>query len=137
MPTFQTSQEVYDTLGAFLDEITKSPDLKPKFCAAKTSFLVNQTDPDSRILVDCTVDPPRVVIDPGPDDDGEIHMFMSSDDAHKFWQGKLNATIALAKKQIKVQGPLSKLMKLLPAMQPAFGRYRTFLEQHGHSDKIL
>ena len=73
---------------------------------------------------------------PGPDDDGEIHMFMSSDDAHKFWQGKLNPTIALAKKQIKVQGPLSKLMKLLPAMQPAFGRYRTFLEEHGHQDMV-
>lgn len=137
MATFQTAEEVYETLGAFLDEITKSPDLKGKFCSANTSFLVTQTDPDSRILVDCTVDPPRVVNDPGPDDDGEIHMFMSSDDAHRFWQGKLNATIALAKKQIKVQGPLSKLMKLLPAMQPAFGRYRAFLTEHGHGDKVL
>jgi putative sterol carrier protein len=137
MATFQSSEEVYDVLGTFLDEITKAPDLKAKFVNANTSFLVTQTDPESRILVDCTVDPPRVINDPGPDDDGEIHMFMSSDDAHKFWQGKLNATIALAKKQIKVQGPLSKLMKLLPAMQPAFGRYRTFLEERGHADKLL
>ena len=137
MATFQSAQEVYDTLGTFLAEITSAPDLRPKFVSANTSFLVTQTDPDSRILVDCTVDPPRVINDPGPGDDGEIHMFMSSDDAHKFWQGKLNATIALAKKQIKVQGPLSKLMKLLPAMQPAFGRYKTFLQEHGHSDKVL
>ena len=136
MATFQNAQEVYDTLGAFLDEITSAPDLRPKFVSAKTSFLVTQTDPDSRILVDCTVDPPRVVSDPGPDDDGEIHMFMSSDDAHKFWQGKLNPTIALAKKQIKVQGPLSKLMKLLPAMQPAFGRYRTFLEEQDRKSVV-
>jgi hypothetical protein len=136
MATFQTAQEVYDVLGAFLDEITKADDLRPKFVNANTSFLVTQTDPDSRILVDCTTDPPRVVSDPA-DDDAEIRMYMSTDDAHRFWQGKLNATIALAKKQIKVQGPLSKLMKLLPAMQPAFGRYRTFLEEHGHADKVL
>jgi hypothetical protein len=136
MATFQDAQEVYDVLGAFLDEITKAPDLRPKFVSANTSFMVNQTDPDSQILVDCTTDPPRVVSGPSGET-AEIQMFMTADDAHKFWQGKLNATIALAKKQIRVKGPLSKLMKLLPAIQPAFPRYKTYLEEKGHGDKVL
>jgi putative sterol carrier protein len=137
MATFTNAQEVYDTLGAFLDEVTKAPDLRPKFVAANTSFLVTQTDPDSRILVDCTTDPPTVTSGPAEDAPAEILMFMTTDDAHRFWQGKLNATIALARKQIKVKGPLSKLMKLLPAIQPAYPRYRSFLQEHGHADKVL
>ena len=135
MATFSDAQEVYDVLGTFLDEITKAPDLRSKFASANTSFLVNQSDPDCQILVDCTTDPPRVVCGP-VGETAEIEMFMTADDGHRFWQGKLNATIALAKKQIKVKGPLSKLMKLLPAVQPAFPRYRTFLEQQGHADKL-
>jgi putative sterol carrier protein len=136
MATFQDAQEVYDVLGAFLDEITKAPDLRAKFVSANTSFMVNQTDPECQILVDCTTDPPRVITAPSGET-AEIQMFMTADDAHKFWQGKLNATIALAKKQIKVKGPLSKLMKLLPAVQPAFPRYRAYLEDKGHGDKLL
>jgi len=97
--------------------------------------MVNQTDPDCQILVDCTCDPPRVVTAP-TGETAEIELFMSADDAHRFWQGNLNATIALAKKQVKVKGPLSKLMKLLPAIQPAFPRYKAYLQENGHADKL-
>lgn len=136
MATFQDAQEVYDVLGTFLDEITKDPDLRPRFVSANTSFMVNQTDPECQILVDCTTDPPRVVNAPSGET-AEIQLFMTADDGHKFWLGKLNAPIALARKQLKVQGPLSKLMKLLPAVQPAFPRYKAFLEEKGHADKVL
>jgi len=135
MATFRDADEVYDVLGTFLDEITKAPDLQQKFMASKTSFMVNQTGPDCQILIDCTTNPPRVVTAPAGET-AEIEMFMSADDGHKFWLGELNAPIAMAKRQIKVKGPLSKLMKLLPAVQPAFPRYRTFLEEHGHADKL-
>ena len=100
-------------------------------------FLVTYSDPDARTLVDCTVDPPRVVADPPADATAEINLKMSADDAHRFWQGKLNMTVALAKKQVQVAGPMSKMMKLLPAMRPAFPRYREFLEANGHADKVL
>jgi hypothetical protein len=105
--------------------------------AANTSFLVTTTDPVARILVDCTTDPPVVVNDPPEETAGEITLLMTSDDAHKFWQGKLNVTIAMARKQVKAKGPLSKLMKLLPAIQPAFPRYRSYLEARGHADKVV
>jgi len=137
MGTFHSPAEIHATLGAFLDEITKAPDMRPKFTAADTSFLVTYSDPDARTLVDCTVDPPRVVADPPDDATAEINLKMSADDAHRFWQGKLNMTVALAKKQVQVSGPMGKMLKLLPAMRPAFPRYREFLEANGHSDKVI
>lgn len=137
MPTFQSADEVYKTQGAFLAEITNAPDMRPKFTNADTSFLVSYHDPDCRILVDCTQDPPVVTTDPPADAAAEIRLGMSADDAHKFWQGKLNMTVALAKKQVQVAGPMAKMMKLLPALRPAFPRYVEFLQANGHSDKVL
>ena len=60
MATFANAQQVYDTIGLFLDQITKDPELGPKFVAADTSFLVQYSDPDCSMLVDATVDPPVV-----------------------------------------------------------------------------
>jgi putative sterol carrier protein len=137
MATFQSADELHSTLGAFLAEITMAPDMRPKFTAADTSFLVSYTDPEARTLVDCTQDPPRVVNDPPADAAAEINLKMSADDAHRFWQGKLNMTVALAKKQVQVSGPMGKMLKLLPAMRPAFPRYREFLEANGFSDKVI
>lgn len=34
-------------------------------------------------------------------------------------------------------GPMGKMMKLLPAMRPAFSRYRHLLEAAGHGDKVV
>lgn len=130
MATFSNAQQVYDNIGAFLDKITKDEELGPKFVAADTSFLVKYTDPESSMLVDATVDPPTVVMGPGPVE-SEITLEMAADDGHAFWMGELNMALALAKGKVKVQGPISKIMKLLPAMRPAFPKYKAFLDEKG------
>jgi putative sterol carrier protein len=134
MATFSSPQEVYDTIGAFLAEIAKDPELGPKFTHADTTFHVVYTEPDSEMVMDCTQDPPVVTC--GESGQAEIELTMSADDGHLFWLGKLNMTIALAKGKVKVKGPISKMMKLLPAMRPAFPQYKAFLEANGQADKV-
>ena len=134
---FASADEVGKVIGAFMEQITNDPELRPKFVAAGTSFLVQYTDPGGGILVDCTVDPPRVEINPPEGTDAEIRLAMSADDGHRFWLGELNMTVALAKKKVKVSGTLAKMMKLLPAMRPAFPRYRVYLEENGYAGKLI
>lgn len=131
MATFANAQQVYDTIGLFLDQITKDPELGPKFVAADTSFLVQYSDPECSMLVDATVDPPVVTMNPDPAQATEISLAMAADDGHDFWLGNLNMALALAKGKVKVTGPISKIMKLLPAMRPAFPKYKAFLEERG------
>jgi hypothetical protein len=131
MATFANAQQVYDTIGLFLDQITKDPELGPKFVAADTSFLVKYTDPECTMLVDATIDPPVVTMNPDPAIETEISLEMAADDGHEFWLGKLNMALALAKGKVKVTGPISKIMKLLPAMRPAFPKYNAFLAERG------
>ena len=130
MATFADAQQVYDTIGAFLEQITKDEDLRPKFVAADTSFHVVYSDPDCDMLVDCTIDPPVVTMAPG-EVKSEIELAMAADDGHQFWLGNLNMALALAKNKVKVKGPISKIMKLLPAMRPAFPKYKAFIAERG------
>ena len=130
MATFADAQQVYDTIGAFLEQITKDEDLRPKFVAADTSFHVVYSDPDCDMLVDCTIDPPVVTMAPG-EVKSEIELAMAADDGHEFWLGNLNMALALAKNKVKVKGPISKIMKLLPAMRPAFPKYKAFIAERG------
>ena len=137
MTTFKDTAEVYAVQGAFLDELTKSADLGPKFAQAHTSFLVDYSDPSARILVDCTQDPPLVTCDPPDGAEAEIGLHMSADEGHKFWLGKLNLTAAMARRKVSISGSMGKALKLLPAMRPAFARYKGFLIENGHADKVI
>ena len=137
MTTFKDTAEVYAIQGGFLDWITKDAVLGPKFVGSNTSFLVSYSDPPARILVDCTQDPPVVTCDPPPDVTAEIGLSMGADEGHKFWQGKLNLTSAMARRKVSITGSMPKALKLLPAMRPAFGRYKAFLQDNGHEDKVI
>lgn len=135
MSSFSTADEVYATIGAFLQEITQDPTMRPKFVASQTSFRVTYTDPDAVMVVDCMQDPPVVTLGDA-NTPAEIDLAMSADDGHAFWMGKLNMTVALARKKVQVAGPMSKMMKLLPAMRPAFPKYNEFLAERGLGTQV-
>jgi hypothetical protein len=136
MPTFRDSEEVYAIQGTFLAEVTRDPALIAKFVGANTSFLVNYTEPEARILVDCTQDPPVVTTNVPADTKAEIGLRMGADEGHKFWLGQLNMTAAMARRKVAISGSMPKAMKLLPAMKPAFPRYKAFLQANGYEDKL-
>ena len=50
---------------------------------------------------------------------------MKADNGHLFWMGKLKITTAITKRKVKVNGQVTKMMNLLPALDPAFARYRS------------
>ena len=137
MPVFGSTEEAEDVFATFMAEVSSDDDLRPKFVKANTSFRVNYVEPACVISLDATQDPPVVKSgDAARAADVQVEMSMSADDAHKFWLGELNVPMAMAKKKITVQGPIGKLLKMLPALQPAFSRYRVYLQDRGMQDKL-
>ena len=137
MPVVSSTQEAEDVFATFMEEVSSSDDLRPKFLKANTSFRVNYVEPACVISLDATQDPPVVKSgDAARAADVQVEMSMSADDAHKFWLGELTVPMAMAKKKITVQGPIGKLLKMLPALQPAFSRYRAYLQERGMQDKL-
>jgi putative sterol carrier protein len=134
MPYFTSEQEVYDTLGKLFVDIMEDDELMPKFRRSNTIVQYQFRDPESQITVRMKEDDdPKV--DLGPTDmEPEVTMSMDADTAHRYWLGKVNVTVALARGQMKAKGPVAKILKLVPLTRPVFPRYKAQLEAQGRQD---
>ncbi len=134
MGYFQNEQEVYDTIGKLFEDLRDDPELFSKFQKADTIVRYEFSEPESQITVKMLDGEPGQV-DFGPSEmEPEVTMNMAADTAHRFWLGKVNITVALARGQIKAQGPVAKVLKLVPLVQPVFPRYEAQLEEQGRTD---
>ena len=59
-----------------------------------------------------------------------VTMKMSGDNIHKFWLRNLNIPKALATRQVVAQGPVAKVLQLLPLMKPGMELYPQYCEKY-------
>ena len=57
-----------------------------------------------------------------------VRMTMDSQTANRYFQGKENVPIALARRRIKAGGDVKAALALLPITKPVFERYRAMVE---------
>ena len=136
MAYFKDADEVYEFIGALFADLATDDELGPKFRKANTVVQYRYSNPESMITVkmidgeDGQVDLGDTQLEP------EVVMSMEADIAHKFWLGKVNVTVALARGQMKAKGPVAKILKLVPLVKPVFPRYRSMLEEKGRADLV-
>ena len=134
MAYFKDDDEVYQFIGKLFQDLTDDEELGPKFRRADTVVQYRYRNPESQITVkmidgeDGQVDLGETELEP------EVVMTMEADTAHRFWLGKVNVTVALARGQMKASGPVAKILKLVPLVKPVFPRYRQMLEDAGRAD---
>jgi hypothetical protein len=58
----------------------------------------------------------------------EVEMTMDSEIANRYFQGKENIAMAMARRRIKTSGNVKKALALIPITKPVFQRYRDMLE---------
>jgi putative sterol carrier protein len=133
---FKDADDVYATIGKLFEELSEDDELAPKFQRANTIVQYQYRNPESQITVkvkegeDGQVDCGETSMEP------EVVMTMEADTAHRFWLGKVNVTVALARGQMKAKGPVAKILKLVPLVKPVFPRYRAQLERAGRQDLL-
>jgi putative sterol carrier protein len=136
VPLFKDDQEVYEYIGRLFQDLTKDDVLFPQFQKANTIVQYRYHNPESQVTVKMLDGEPGQV-DLGPSEmQPEVVMTMDADTAHRFWLGKVNVTVALARGQMKAKGPVAKILKLVPIVKPVFPRYRAQLEAAGRTDLI-
>ena len=59
----------------------------------------------------------------------EVKMTMDSDVANRYFQGKENVAMAIARRRIKTSGNVKKALALLPITKPVFEQYRALVER--------
>jgi len=58
----------------------------------------------------------------------KVKMAMSSETANRYFQGKENVAVALARRRIKSGGDVKAALSLIPITKPIYARYRQLVE---------
>jgi putative sterol carrier protein len=133
---FSDAQEVYDTIGKLFADLAEDEELSPKFRKANTIVQYVYSEPESQITVRLQEGEPGDVDFGETEMEPEVTMRMKADTAHRFWLGKVNVTVAIARGEIKPQGPVAKILRLVPLTKPVFPRYKALLESQNRQDLI-
>ncbi|HYZ28913.1 MAG TPA: SCP2 sterol-binding domain-containing protein [Thermoleophilaceae bacterium] len=133
---FKDERDVYAFIGTLLQDLAADPELAPKFRQANTTVQFQTHDPEAQITIDLSPDR-EMRVDLGPTDlEPEVVMASDADTAHGFWLGKVDVIAALSRGQIKARGPVAKVLRLVPLLQPAFDRYEQMLRDAGRLDLL-
>jgi putative sterol carrier protein len=136
LPYFKDADEVYEFIGKLFADLAEDEELAPKFQKANTIVQYQYRNPESVITVKVKENEDGQVDLGETDMEPEVVMSMEADTAHRFWLGKINVTVALARGQMKAKGPVAKILKLVPLTKPIFPRYRKMLEEAGRQDLL-
>jgi hypothetical protein len=142
MTVFRDATQFYATVGELMDRAKVDPKVGPKIASPGIIIQFRYSDPNAITTVDAKDKPtqPGAFCDivHGPTDlKPDAVLSMKADVAHAFWHGKVNLLTALAKKDIVMQGPLPKILKLLPAVEPLYKVYPALLREKGYGDMVL
>ncbi|MDQ6915127.1 MAG: hypothetical protein M3155_04870 [Actinomycetota bacterium] len=130
---FTSSQEFREVMDKTFALMSEDPDMGPKLRDADTPQRFEFDDLDLVVNIRAT----------GPGEDGNLHwewtddvdwkpkvqMKMSSEVANKYFQGKENVAIAIARRRIKSGGDVKAALQIIPITKPVFDRYRELVER--------
>jgi putative sterol carrier protein len=136
MGVFTDSAEAEHFIGGMFERAVQEPSFVEATRGTGLIVAVTQTEPDAAILVD--FEGQKVLTgDAAKGGPANVQLRMSSDNANKFWQGKLNFTLAMAQRKVKLDGKRSLALKLLPLTQPLFAAYIQLLKDEGREDLVV
>jgi hypothetical protein len=142
MGVFQNSAEFYACVGELMDRAKRDPQVGSKIAKSGLIIQFRYTDPEAMTTINAKDKPSSAgdyvdVIHGSCSLKPDITMSMKADVAHAFWHGKVNLVSALSKKQIIADGPIPKILKLLPAVQPLYKVYPELLKEQGYGHLVM
>jgi hypothetical protein len=142
MAVFQDSDQFYACVGELMDRAKMDAQVGPKIAKSGIIIQFRYTNPEAMTTINAKEKPTQQgafcdVIHGPCNLKPDVVMTMKADVAHAFWHGKVNLLSALAKKEIVAQGPIPKILKLLPAVEPLYKVYPTLLREKGYANLVM
>jgi hypothetical protein len=130
---FKSPEEFREVIDKTFTIMSTDSEMGPKLRDAETPQRFEF--PDLDLVVNITYAPEvedgnhlRWVWSDDPPWEPEVEMTMDSDIANRYFQGKENVAVALARRRIKSAGNVKKALALIPISKPVFERYRAMIE---------
>ena len=138
MSDFKNASEFREVMDKVFGLMSTDPDMGPQLRDADTPQRFEF--PDMDLVVNVTAageveDGQNLVWEWSDDVDWEpeVKMTMDSDVANRYFQGKENVAMAIARRRIKTSGNVKKALNLIPITKPVYEMYREMLErEHPH-----
>lgn len=131
MSYFADAEDLYGTLGLLFVDALDDEMLGPLFARANTTTCWSYTNPEAKITMRLADGEPSIVEFGASSIVPEVTLRMDADSAHLFWLGELSIGVALARGRLVADGPVDKLLRLMPLATRTFPRYRRLLAAQG------
>ncbi len=137
MAGFASADELKEVLDKTFAMMSQDEEMGPKLKAADTPQRFDFPDMDLVLNVRASREGEEGnlhwVWSDEIDWEPRVRMSMSSETANRYFQGKENVPIALARRRIKAGGDVKAALALMPVTKPVFERYRAMVEaDHPH-----
>jgi hypothetical protein len=132
-PEFASTKEFRTVMDRVFQMMDEDPDMGPKLRHADVPQRFEFTDVDlvMNIRAARTGEDGNLHWEWTDDVDWEpkVKMTMSSETANKYFQGKENVAVAIARRRIKTGGDVKAALALIPITKPIYAGYRAMLER--------
>ena len=129
---FRSPKEFREVMDKVFGLMDADPDMGPKLKAADVPQRFEFSDVDMVVNIRAATD----------GEDGNLHwewtddvdwkpkvqMTMSSETANKYFQGKENVAMAIARRRIKAGGDVKAALSLIPVTKPVYAQYTALVE---------
>jgi len=130
---FKSADECREVIDRAFELMSKDPDMGPKLRDADTPQRWEFPDLDLVVNVTAAEDGADGTLRWKWSDDvtwePEVYMTMDSAIANRYFQGKENIAMAVARRRIKTSGNVKKALALVPVTKPVFAKYRAMVEK--------
>jgi hypothetical protein len=126
---FHSADEFRQVMDKTFGLMSDDPDIGPKLRDADTPQRFEF--PDLDLVVNVTAGNEENLRWDWTDDvpwEPEVEMTMDSEIANRYFQGKENIAIAVARRRIRSKGNTKKALALVPVTKPVFAQYREMIE---------
>jgi hypothetical protein len=130
MTVFKSPQEFREVMDRTFTLMSEDPEMGPRLRAADTPQRFEFTDLDMVVNIRAgEPDEPNLAWEWGDQVGWEprVRMAMSSETANRYFQGKENVAIAIARRRIKAGGDVKAALQIIPITKPLFTRYREMI----------
>ncbi len=129
-PDFKSEAEFREVMDRTFTLMSEDPEMGPKLRDADTPQRFEFTDLDLVVNIRAgREDEPNLAWE-WTDDvawEAKVRMAMTSEIANRYFQGKENVAIAIARRRIKAGGDVKAALAIIPITKPLFARYREMI----------
>jgi hypothetical protein len=130
---YNSPEEFREVMDKVFSMMAEDPDMGPKLRDADVPQRFEFTDVDMVINIRATREGEdgNLLWEWTDDVDWEptVRMAMSSETANRYFQGKENIAMAIARRRIKAGGDVKAALSLIPITKPLYERYRDLVER--------